>query len=260
MAKGTAVAVKNGPGTAVANWEERLGQMAKQSVATEASTTTGSWISTKSGVLSYGGNAFAGNKMDAVIVDAVLENAYFAERFDADKPASPVCFAFGRGEEGEEMHPHEKSTNPQHPTCKGCPQNEFKSADNGKGKACKNIRRLALLPAKPLEADALQKAEVAYLKVPVTSVKGWATYVRTLDALRRKPPVGVVTQVACVPHVKDQFHVQFEHQLDLNNELLSAVMPRYDVIREGIMFPYQAHTAAEEKPTGKGKPAKGRKF
>jgi len=249
-----ALATKQGPGTALVNWEERLAAMAKQSVATESSVTSGAFISTRAGQLSYNGTPFVGNKVDAVVVDAVLENTYFGSRFDPDNPASPQCYAFGRGEEGEEMVPHDKSPDPQHPTCKGCPQNEFGSADNGKGKACKNIRRLALIPASPLDANALSKSDVAYLKVPVTSVKGWATYVRTLEALQHRPPLGVVTQISCQPHPKDQFHVVFDHKLNLSNDLLSAVGPRYDVIREGIMFPYaEASTsAAPAKSAPKG--------
>jgi hypothetical protein len=48
----------------------------------------------------------------------------------------------------------------------------------------------------------------------------------------------------------------FEHKLNLPNELLSVVGPRYDAISAGIMFPYaEIEGAAAAKPPAP--PAKG---
>lgn len=241
--------------TALTTWEERLAARAQAAVEQEASVSAGQFISVRAGQLSYDGNAIAGNKMKVVVLDAILENAYYEGKFDPDNPAPPLCYAFGRDD--KELAPHEKATKPQHETCKGCPHNEWGSADGGerRGKACKNIRRLALIPAEPLSAEALGKSDVAYFKLPVTSVKAWAAYVRALAALRKRSPEGCVTEISVASDPKTQFKVSFNHVLDLKNELLGVVMPRADTARDEIAFPYP-EPQEQEAPAPKGKKRK----
>jgi len=52
-------------------------------------------------------------------------------------------------------------------------------------------------------------AEVAALRIPVTSVKGFATYVQTVASTIKRPLAGVVTKIALVPDPKTQFKIQF---------------------------------------------------
>lgn len=250
----TAVAVKKSTG--VVTYQDRLAAMAKESTDQEASVSTGAFISFKAGQLSYQGSPVKGNELDVIVVDSVLENCYYDGDYDPDAPMGPVCYAFGRDD--SEMRPHEKSSAPQHATCKGCPHNEFGSAEKGKGKACKNTRRLAVLPAHPLTEEALKKAECAFMKLPVTSVKGWAGYVRTLSTLEKLPPLAVVTTVSTVPDPKTQFKVVFQKAGNVDEKLMPALFQRHDAMVEEIMFPYQEAT---EKPAKKtvGKP-KARKY
>lgn len=238
------------------NWQEEMAQAAKAAVDTEASVASGQWITTRAGQLSYQGTPFADNKMKVVVLDAILENCYYPDAFDPDNPASPVCYAFGRDE--KEMRPHEQSSKPQSETCAGCKWNEFETADTGKGKACKNVRRLALVAAEPLTELAIDKGEVAFLKIPVTSVKGWAAYVRSLSALWKRHPGGVVTQVSTRPDPKTQFKVIFEHLADLPDRLVQISLARAREIRDAIAFPYpepqtDAPAAGAKKPSGKKK-------
>lgn len=246
------------PGTAVGkatSWQERMAAMAQEAVKTEESVSSGNFFSFKSGVLSYGGNAIPGNKIDVIVIDSILENCYFGSRYDPDSPGSPVCYAFARTD--EELAPHEKSAEPQHETCKGCPMNEYETADNGKGKACKNVRRLAVIPGAPLDEESIEKAEVAYMKLPVTSVKGWASYVRSLSALEGLPPLGVVTTVSVAPDAKTQFKVSFNKVENIDADLMDAVVARHDGVKDSIGFPYP-EPRAEEKPAKK--PAGKRKY
>lgn len=221
-------------------YEDRLAAMAKAAVASEQADAK--WISTKGGQLSFGGNAFAGNKLDAVVLDAVAENHYYTSRYDPDVIASPVCFAFGRPDaDGKlpEMVPHPDSSQPQAETCAKCPQNQFGTAENGKGKACKNVRRLGLVAADNIGGD------VAYLKVPVMSVKNWAAYVKQIGVLRKRPSLGVVTTIGTKPDAKSQFVVQFEHKRDLEPEELAQAFEAFDVVKNEIAFPYKATEQAE---------------
>lgn len=264
----TAKATKNvpakskAPGTAVVNYEERLAAMAAESAQNEADVGGGNFISVKSGQLSYQGNTIKGNELDVVVLASVHENCYYPGRFDPDNPQPPVCFAFGT--DPKEMAPQPDSAEPQHDQCDGCPMNEFETADSGKGKACKNIRRLSIIPGDPLNEETVEAADVAYLKVPVTSVKGWASFVKTVATLDKRPPLGVVCRIGVIPDPKSQFKVTFQKVELVPRELLGALMGRADVEKEAIKFPYAK--PSEEAPAPKGRagakkaPAKRAKF
>lgn len=235
---------------AVNKWDDQLAAFATAAAEQEAGGG-GNVISTRGGRLSFQGNDVPGNKMNVIVIDAVAENHLYTDRFDPDNPSSPVCFAFGDGE--SEMAPHELSAKPQCATCARCPHNQFGSADIGKGKACKNIRRLGLITEDSLEDVAA--AEVAELKIPVTSVKNWRTYVQQISNTLKRPPFAVVTEISIVPDAKTQFKINFKLVGQITDgEALQALMDRKDVVRAGLARPYQPSTEPEPEPSA-AKPA-----
>jgi hypothetical protein len=255
------MATKNTPATkgstALVSWKDRLAAKAQEAKEQVSSIASGQFIGTRTGQFTWNGNPVRDNKLQVVILDSVFENAYYPGKFDADNPQPPVCFAFGR--DAKSMTPHADSAQPQSETCAKCPMNEFESADTGKGKgkACKNIVRLGMVAAMPLSKEGLEKGEIAYLKIPVTSVKSWGAYVRTLDALHKLPPLGVVTEIGSVPDPKSQFKITFRAESPVPDELMESVLNREEEVRDAIEFPYAP--PSEEEPKAK-KPTAKRKY
>lgn len=240
---------KKATGTAVAKWDEELASLAQRAKGLEDSVSGGNFISTKGGRLQYQGAEIPGNTMNVIIVEHILENHMYEGRFDPDTPQSPICFAFGEDE--DEMSPHEKAESPQHETCKGCPFNEFGTADTGKGKACKNIRRLALIPEDGMED--IEAAELAMIKVPVTSVKGWAGYVRQLADSMGRPPLGVITELSLVPDPKSQFKMQFKCVEKIEDgDVIQALIAKREQANTDLRIPY-APAPEEEVPPARGR-------
>lgn len=243
--------------TALVTWEQKLAKYAEEAVAQEESVSTGNFISFKAGIISYQGNPVAGNKLQAVILDSILENCYFDSPYDEDNPQPPACYAFGRDD--KEMAPHEKASKPQAESCAVCPNNKYDSDPSGRGgKACSNRRRLIMLPAQPLNADVLKKSNFALAKLPVMSVGNWASYVRTLKGLQNRPPMAVITEVGTAQDTKSQFRVNFNHVLNLKEELLDIVDKRMEEAKEAIVAPYPEPT--EPKSKTKNRPMKKRKY
>lgn len=242
------------PGTDIARYDEELAKLAELSSGIEASVGLGgNYIKTRGGQLEYNGGIVPGNKMNVIILDHVLENAFYPERFDADSPQSPTCFAIGRDD--DEMAPHEESEDPQHDACKSCPMNQFGSADTGRGKACKNTRRLALLPEDALE-EGIEDAEVAFIKVPVTSIKNWAGYVRQLKDTLRKPPLGVVTELSLSPDPKTQFKMNFKLIGTIDDgEAIGELIEKRKTVDGALTAPYQK-IEEQEKPSPRGRGSK----
>jgi hypothetical protein len=125
-----------------------------------------------------------------------------------------------------------------------------------RGKGCKNIRRLALIAEDGLED--IENAEIAFLKVPVTSVRYWSGHVQTLASQLKRPPFAVVTEISVVPDPKTQFAVKFRvaGQID-DPDVIQALIARHEAVADQIAFPYSKNADRPEpaKPAARG-PAK----
>lgn len=249
------------PGTAIVDWEKEMEAQAELAAGAQRSTGGGGkFFSMKAGVLSFDGSPMPGNRMAVVVIADTMENSYYDEDFQEGVPASPKCFAFAKHEEA--LEPHTAVDNDpyferQHDVCSGCPRNEWGSARKGRGKACANVMRLAMIPAgtfsekgtgrsKALEFDGLidddthyAKADVAFMKLPVMSVKNYAGWVKTVAADLKRPPHGVFAEIWVEPDPRSQFKVMFEVIDKVPNELLNTIMARHKKEQAAIDFPYQ---------------------
>lgn len=239
------------PGKAMVAWNEELAKRAQLSAAIEENVGHGgSFVSLKGGRLTFQGAEIPGNKMNVVIVDHILEYTWYEDGYDPDNPQTPSAYAFGRDENTIRWH---ENSIPEYAgeLCKDSDINQWGSADKGKGKACKNQRRLALLTEDQIEdAETIADATPAFLKVPVTSVKGWAGYVRQLANTLQRPPLAVVTEISVVPDPKSQFKVQFKLVETIEDgDIIEALLAKQEVVSKEIDFPYApASEDEDEKP------------
>lgn len=235
--------IEAGQSTSVVNWEEKLASYAQEAVKDEA--IAGTWLSVKAGRLSIEKTPVANNVLDCIVVASAYENALYEGKFDPNNPKPPVCYAINVDEDS--MVPHEKSLEPQAASCAECPHNEWGSAAESRGKACKNIRRLALLPPDAVtDAEKIKATEALFLKLPVLSVRNWALYVNNVAAEFKRPPFAVVTQIGTVPDAKAQFKVTFKTGYRIADPvLLEALVARHARECETIDFPY---TTEAQKP------------
>jgi hypothetical protein len=249
-------------GTAVANWEEELAAQAETAAGMEASVAAGQFFGLKNGILTFNDAPLPGNQMVCIIIDHILENVFYADAYDSDNPAGPVCFAFGRDD--KTLEPHEDSIDKQSSACVDCPQNEWASADTGRGKACRNTRRLGIVAAGSVDRDGniemfddpehYESTAVGFMKLPVTSVKGYAAFVKNVASVLKRPPHGVFTHVKVVDDDKNQFRVLFEPLGQVPNELMSIIMQRHQTTADVIDFPYQVQEESDKpKPKRKAK-------
>lgn len=121
-----------------------------------------------------------------VVVDFVARNMFYESPYDQNNIQPPVCFAIGK--EPNKLAPSKNSPLPQAKTCAECPMNQWGS--NGKGKACKNERSLAVLPP---EGDS--DTPLWQLNVSPTGIKGFDGFVSGVMRTFQTPPVGVIVEV-----------------------------------------------------------------
>ncbi len=235
-------------------WKERLAELAKKTE--DAEKPTGHFITFSAGQMLFNGNPVPGNKMLAVAIDYIFENAWYPGKYDRNKPVSPSCYAFGRKD--SELAPFPDCEDPQHDVCDGCPKNDWGSdADGGRGKACKNSRRIALLHADSLKTpQEILEAAVAFCKLPVTSVRNWSTFANQCATVLKMPPLAVLVEMSVVPDPKTQFQVLFKAQSVITeDEILAALVQKQELVAKNIMVPYPKNP--EEKPADDSHPGFG---
>jgi hypothetical protein len=126
-----------------------------------------------------------------VIVDFCTTHNLYEGKYDPKNIQPPICFA--RGSNPKDMTPSENSPKKQSPDCQVCPMNQFGS--DGDSKACKNGRKLVLLPVNEAGDDVDHEADLLVLEVSPTALKGFDGYVQGVARAFQLPPVGVLTTI-----------------------------------------------------------------
>lgn len=236
----------------ITNYDEELAKLAKKAVATEKPST--STIGVRAGVLSYNGQAVPGNKLDCIIIASTHVNLFYEDKFDPNNPKNPVCYAYCEDPdaEGAEFKPHPKAWKPQSEKCADCWANQWNSDPNGgRGKACKNSRRLAILPGGVTPED-LKTAEVATLTLPVMSVsKNWSPYVHKLATLYNRPPLGMITTIGTMPDQKSQFRITFDEKGPVAGELIGGLIAKASSAQQLIEKEYDPNPEPTEEDKAK---------
>lgn len=246
-------------------WDEELAKYAKQQAAQERPAV--GRLAFRGGVMTYQGQAIPGNKLDVVIVASAKENALYSnvlERraFDSNKPESPICYALSLT--GSDMAPHPQSKQKMAAKCSECKYFAWGSNPNGgKGKACKESRRLIVLPrsavipnpGQQLQPDSVKKAEAATASIPATSIKNWANYTALLAGEFGRPAWAMVTDLSLHPHPKNQIEVKFAALGRVPDEFLGDLMQRVQSAETTILTPYAEGGNAEP-----AQPQQGRKY
>lgn len=267
---------KKSTGTSLALWDEEMARDAKMAAGTEASAMGGGFYSIRGSVLSFGSNPLPDNQMAVIIADSLLLNEYYDTPFEeqSSEVRTPACFAIAteRGPNAEaSMQPHDEAADPQSEMCKGCDMNRFGSAERGRGKACGNKRRLAIIPAGDLgrgggkgdlelyEDDFIRDSAFGWLNVPPTSTIAYASYVSMLDSTFHRAPYAFVTKIKCYPHPKHKMAaLSFEPLVDLRKEfpdLIPIVVERHRQAMKDINFTYPQPEEEGRKPAARRKRA-----
>lgn len=227
-------------------------------------------ISLKSGIMSYQQVDMPDNQIAAIIVGGAYRNVWYEGDYDEDNIVNPSCFSLSDGDQ-DEMVPHPNVTNPVNSTCKGCKNLEWGSTKGGtlhggtrRGKACKQGRRLLIIPADAVNSvEGVTNAEMAILDLPVTSVPNYANLVSTLDTTISRPVFSVVTVIKVAPSKRNQFEVKFTPMTPINDpDILRAIMKRREEAMRIALTPYEG-TGGEADPEAgqKKEPSKiGKKF
>lgn len=188
--------------------------------------------------------------VSGVIVDFIAKKAFYETAFDKDNIVPPDCYAMDFCKH-DDLHMADDSPMPQvdqGDACKGCAMNQFKTAANGKGKACGDNYVLALLPP-----DAGPDTPLQTLNISATGVKPYSKYIGDL-VNNGLPPYAVITEFSMDPNV-DYSSVRAGNPQKADPDLMALAFSRKEEARKLLEVRPDFSAPEEVAPA---KPAKGK--
>lgn len=212
--------------------QQMLDTAAKEQSMSEVSSIP--FISLKGKKFTVGDDKL-GTTLKVVILADVFDHSWYDRKYDpsSEDVFPPACFAIGNDQ--PTMAPHADSPVPQSNTCELCPKNEFGSSENGKGKACRNGRRILI--ASIGSDERVNFGDLAIINMSPTALKGFSKYVKSITNIKRLPLWAVVTTLffdedAAYPVLVPAFDSL------INGEDIGEIVTRMDEWRYSVAIPY----------------------
>lgn len=150
---------------------------------------SGYLIGTKGKVFTLPDGSASDGPLVCVVLDWCTANTYFEGIYNPKDIQPPACFALSK--EPAKAEPSKHSPKIQAENCTDCPKNAWGSdPQGGKGKACKNTRRLLVAPA-----DATDKTQPWVLSVSPTGLKHFDKFINTLADMGTHP-IEVIVEIS----------------------------------------------------------------
>lgn len=230
----------------MADWEKRLAVDAAAADAVEQESV-GSYISTRGKRFTYK-DAPLSEPLDVIVLGFSFVNEFYDTDYDPDDRTPPACYAVAENEES--LVPPDDVRERQADNCADCPHNQFGSADKGKGKACGNKRRLAIMLADDTSADP----QVVLMKLPPSALRAWAQYVKNLSKVMQRPPYGVITRFTFDPTKDYPCPVPQLVEPIKDVKIFAVIEKKLPEAREMLL-----HTIDTALPDAPAKPVRGKK-
>lgn len=212
---------------APAGWAEEFSELLTRDTASATGGSGWPWLSTKTKKDFRLGEVSFGDEVDVIVLGAMRENAFYEGVYDPNNTAAPTCFALNTEFDEALMAPPVTLESRKADKCAGCHNNAFGSDIRGRGKACKNTVRLAVLYHE--NGQDWSKVEGARLRISPTSLGNWSGYVGQITKGLNRPLFSVVTRLHIEPDETTQFKLHFSPVGVYNDrETLDVLRTRVD--------------------------------
>lgn len=174
----TVPAVPETPEQIMARYREKMSSRAA-AVAAEITAAPSNIVKLKGKVFTLPDGTTVPGPLRAVVVDFVSSNSLFEGAYNANAPKPPVCWAVGSL---DTLRPSANAPKPAtEGDCASCPKNQWGThPGGGKGKACKNQMKIAIMPT-GLETPDVSKLYI--LNVSPTGIKCFSGFVRRIQKM-----------------------------------------------------------------------------
>lgn len=151
-------------------------------------------ISTKGKLFTLPGGQSSPGPMRVIVLDFIALNQYWSGVYNANVRTPADCQAINKVIKDLAPDPA-LSPKKQAERCELCAKNKWGTGVRGTGKACKNERKLLIIPP-----DFTDKTQPMTLIISPTGIKHWDGYVRDLASDHGALPVQMITDISFDPN------------------------------------------------------------
>lgn len=258
---GTAVATRKSTAVgAVGDWKDELAKYVKKGQAMESSAAFSSLKVDRMGTLTLNGAKVRDNTITGIVLAQVFENAYYDTPYVEGQKGIPVCFALHDGER-DEMVPHDEAKEKQSDTCDGCEWNKFGSGQ-GKAKACRQVKRLALLVAEDGAnmQEVLEHGDIVPFTASVMNTKHWDAYEKHIREELDSIHFFWRTVIEVGPDKKAGYKVTYSaaERSPIPEKFRNLIIKRVKEAEEMLLQPYkEVEREEDDDPPARGKQTGG---
>lgn len=196
-----------------------------------------------------------GHELPVVILATQFERTFYPNAYKDGADVVPSCFS---RDGGPLAKPDDRAAYPQAKLCAGCPHDEFGSALQGEGKACREGLKIAVV-----HPSNCGKGKVPPLVVARFSIKNTQLIQKDLKAMYAQHqfdhPVQVVSVLTCNPHDGHMIENRLRFQGFTPTEVVEELEPLIDDAQTMLDQPYPNTKAVDPAQAGGKKPARNKK-
>lgn len=227
------------PSTAIVSQAERVkAAIAAQTENATKGSTEPQRVSFKGGNIIIGEMTVPNASCEVQIIAAQPERTFYAKKFDPNNTNIPACYSY------DMEKPHADASAPAHTDCASCPNNQWGSGNEGRGKACREALRVALVPY----SNDVRSAPIYLAGFPITS---------------RQTVLDLVTRAGMAGKMLGQYKCRMDNKIDPRTFFKVSVTPLevndnpdYDALLEKmalsedlLLTPYPVMTPAAPEST-----------
>lgn len=206
-------------------------------------------LSFRGGTISLGDERI-GKELPCFILATQFERTYYPSAYVADEKKTPSCYSY------DNVAPHKDAPYPQSKSCKDCEYNAFGSEPTrGKGKACKEGLRIALVRASDLASEAPPPTVIARFSTMNAQAVG-----RDLKSMMENGidhPLQAASVVTCEPDPKRQIANGLLFEGYTPEDVFERLEPMCDAAEAMLVQPYPTDKA-DDPAKVKATPGRGR--
>ena len=205
----------------------------------------------------------AGLEFWGIVLNFSFLKTFYTRKYKEGEALLPDCFAVSLDADQKLWAPHANAYAPQAMNCDACEHNKWGTADDGdgKGKACRDQRRLVVLAADSFKSGALglEDATLGVMELPPTSIKNWKKYYNDMRVAYGVDSFAYVTKFTLDENVDYPVVKYSLHKFVDSREMLLALKAK--VTKEALEMALRPYPKEDEpRPETKASKPRNRKY
>ena len=253
----TAVATRQTSG-AVATLSDRLAKHSQRQreELNKAPSSMANMLSFRGGTITLDGNNL-GKSIPIILLGNQFERSYYPGAYVVGEAVTPSCYS------RDNITPHPEAPFKQAKECAGCPMNQFESAREGTGKACKEGLKLAMVHADNVRGgkSAVERPGIVQARLSVLNAMSVKQDLKAIHAQVPDHTIQAHLKLQVEPDPKSQYKASILYEGFTSPEVVEQLEPLIDPAMEMLNAPYPANMAKDpaEAAAGKDKAASKRR-